>query len=86
MALTERLAYAVFCFFNVLFLTLLAQKILSVITYRREELLYIRAMSTYQHHDQEYDFPEADPLFEPPKAFELIPEADPNHVAYRRAE
>ena len=55
---------------------MLAQKLLSVITYSREELLDIRETSTYQHHDQEYDFPEADPLFEPPKGFELIPEAD----------
>jgi hypothetical protein len=36
--------------------------------------------STYQHkqhYDQEYDFPKADPLSAPPRAFELIPEADP---------
>ena len=32
-------SYAVICFFYVLFLTLLAQKISSVITYSREELL-----------------------------------------------
>jgi hypothetical protein len=49
-------------FFNVLFLTLLAQKILSVITFMREEILDIRATSTYQHYEQGYDFPEADPL------------------------
>ena len=51
-----------FVFFNVLFLTLLAQKTLSVLTYSREELLDIRETSTYQHNDQEYDFPKADPL------------------------
>jgi hypothetical protein len=45
---------------------MLAQKILSVITYSREELFDIRVVSTYQHHDQEYDFPEVDPLSAPP--------------------
>ena len=54
--------YAVFCFFNVLFLTLLPQEILSLITYSREELLDIGATSIYQHYDQEHDFPEADLL------------------------
>jgi hypothetical protein len=49
-------------FLCVLFLTLLAQKILSVITHSREELLDISAPSIYQHYDQEYDFPEVDPL------------------------
>ena len=64
--------------FSVLFLILLAQKILSVFTYSREELLDIRAMSTYQHYDQEYDFPKVDPLFAPPpRAFDLIPDVDP---------
>ena len=43
-------------FFYVLFLTLLAQEMLGVITYRREEVLHIRAMVTHQHYDQEYDF------------------------------
>ena len=37
-------------FFNVLFLTLLPQEILSLITYSWEELLDIRATSTYQHY------------------------------------
>jgi hypothetical protein len=70
---------------NVLFLTLLAQKILSVITYSREELLDIRATSAYQHYDQEYDCPETDPLFtSPPRAFDLIPEADPKQRRRRR--
>jgi hypothetical protein len=60
--------------------TLLAQKILSVITYSREELLDIKAMSTYQHYDQEYVFPKANPLFgSPPWTWDLIPEADPKH-------
>jgi hypothetical protein len=66
-------------FLNVLFLTLLAQKILSVITYSREELLNIRATPTYQHYDQEYDFPKATP-----KAFKLFPEADPKQRSRRR--
>ena len=35
-----------------------------LITYSREELLDIRAKSTYQHYDQEYDFPEVDPLLD----------------------
>ena len=62
----------------VLFLTLLGQKMLSIITYSREQLLDIRAMSTYQHYDQEYDFPKEDPLFAPPPTtLDLIPEADP---------
>ena len=56
--------YAVISFY-VFFLAVLAQIISSVITYSREELLDIKAMSTYQHHDQEYNFPEADPLFGP---------------------
>jgi hypothetical protein len=33
---------------------------------------------THQYYDQEYDSPESDPLFVPPRAIELIPEADPN--------
>ena len=49
--------------FYVLFLTLLAQNILSIITYSREKLLDIRATSTYQHYKQEYVVVEADPLF-----------------------
>ena len=32
----------------------------------------------------EYDFPEADPLFETPKAFVRIPKADPKHHRRRR--
>jgi hypothetical protein len=59
---------------------LLAQKIfLSVIAYSREELLDIRATSTYQLYDQECDYPGADPLFgPPPRTVDLIPKADPN--------
>ena len=74
-------------FFYVLFLTLLAQKTLSVITYSREELLDIRETSTYQHnqhYDQEYDFPKGDPLSVPPRAFELIPEPAPKQRHPRR--
>ena len=75
---------AVICFY-VLFLTLLAQKILSVITYSREELLDIRVTSTYQHYDQEYNFPEADPLFgPPPRALYLIPETEQKQRCRRR--
>ena len=37
-------------FFYVLFLTVLPQEILSLITYSREELLDIRETSTYQHY------------------------------------
>ena len=40
--------------------------------------------STYQRYDQEYNFPEANPLSEPPKAIELIPEADPKQRRRRR--
>ena len=37
----------------------------------------IRATSTYQHYEQEYDFPETDPLFGPSSwTLGLIPEAD----------
>jgi hypothetical protein len=54
-------------FFYVLFLTWLAQKTLSVIRYSPEELLDIRETSTYQHDDQEYNFPKADPLSAPPR-------------------
>ena len=71
-------------FLYVLFITLLAQKIVSVITYSLEELLDIRLMSTYQHHDQEYDLPEADTLSEPPRALELNPEVDPKQRCRRR--
>jgi hypothetical protein len=64
MVTTERVASllvlrklcSIFFFFYVLFLTLLAKKILSVITYIWEELLDIRAKPTYQHYDQEYGF------------------------------
>jgi hypothetical protein len=71
-------------FFYVLFLTLLAQ-ILSVITHSWEELLDIRATSIYQHYDQEYFFPEANPLFGPPTwTLDIIPEADPKQCRRRR--
>jgi hypothetical protein len=73
-------------FFYVLFLTLLPQEILSFITYSREELLDIRAMSTYQHYDQEFDFPEADPLFgPPPRTMDRIPAGDPKQRHRRRS-
>ena len=41
-------------------------------------------MVTHQHYDQEYNFPESDPLFVPPRAIELIPEADPKHLRWMR--
>ena len=77
--------HTVFSLF-VLFLTLLPQEIWSLTTYGREELLNIRTTSTYQHYDQEYDFPEVDPLFRPPPwTWDLIPEADPKqHGRCRR--
>jgi hypothetical protein len=53
----------------------LPQEILSLITYSQEELLDIIATPTYQHYDQEYDFPEAYSLFGPPsRTTDLIPE------------
>ena len=61
-----------------LFLTLLAQEMFCVITYSWKELLDIRAAVTHQHYDREYDFPELDPLFVPPRAIELTPEANPS--------
>jgi hypothetical protein len=38
----------------------------------------------YQLYNQEYNFPELDTLFAPPRAIELIPEADPKHRQRRR--
>ena len=74
-----------FGFLYVLFLTLLPQEILSLIIYSREELLDIRTTSTYQHYDQEYDFPEVDPLFgPPPRTMDLIPIVDPKQRWHRR--
>jgi hypothetical protein len=46
--------------------------------------LDIRATSTYQYYDKECDFPKAEPLPEPPRAFELIPVADPKQHRRRR--
>ena len=67
-----------YLFFYVLFLTLFAKKISSVIIYSQEELLDIKVTSNYQHYDQEYVFPKADPSFEPsPWTWDLIPEAGP---------
>ena len=44
---------------------------------QREELLDIIAMSTYKHYNQEYSFPKVNPLFDPPKAFKQISDAEP---------
>jgi hypothetical protein len=42
-------------------------------------------MTIYQHYDQEYVFPEADPLLGPPHwTWDLIPEADPKQHGCRR--
>ena len=79
-----RKLWSIFC---VLFLTLLAQQIVCVITYNWKELLDIRAAvihQHYQHYDQEYDFPKADPLFAPPRAIKLIPEANPKQRWQKR--
>ena len=57
----------------------------SFITYSREELLDIRATSTHQHYYQEYDFPEADPLFgPPPRTMDRFPAGDPKQRCSRR--
>ena len=45
----------------------------------------IRATSTYQHYDQEYDFPEADLLFgPPPRTMDWIGAGDPKQWCRRR--
>jgi hypothetical protein len=76
---------AVFSFLYVFLLTLLPQEIFCLITYSQEELLDIRATSTYQHYDQEYDFPKADPLLGPPhRTLDLISVADPRQQCHRR--
>jgi phosphoribosyl 1,2-cyclic phosphodiesterase len=46
--------------------------------------LDIRATVTHQHYDQEYDFPDMYPLFTPPRAIELIPEAAPRYRRRRK--
>ena len=48
-----------------LILTLLVQEMFCVITYGWKDRLDIRAAVTHQHYDQEYYFPELDPLFVP---------------------
>ncbi|XP_052332830.1 uncharacterized protein LOC127911022 [Oncorhynchus keta] len=79
--------YAVFCFFYVLFLTLVPQVILGFITYSREELLNIRAASTHHQYDQEYDFREADPVFcLSPRTTEWIPASDPKKRLRKRGK
>ena len=74
-----------FFFFFVLFLPLVPQVILGFITYSREELLDIRVMSTLQHYDLEYIFPEADPMFgPPPRTMDWIPAGDRKQRHRRR--
>ena len=76
-----------FFFFYVLFLTLVTQVILGFNTYSREELLDRRATSTHHHYDQEYDFPEADPLFcPPPRTMDGIPTGEPKQVTVKGAD
>jgi hypothetical protein len=66
---------------------LLPREILGFITYSREELLDIRAMSTHQHYDQEYNFPEADPPFgPPPRTMDRFPAGDPKQGRRRRTD
>ncbi|XP_055776853.1 carboxypeptidase N catalytic chain isoform X2 [Salvelinus fontinalis] len=73
--------------FYVLFLTLVPQVILGFITYSWEELLNIRATSTHHHYNQEYDFPEADPVFcLPPSTMDLIPAGDPKQRRRKRGK
>jgi hypothetical protein len=58
---------------------------LRFITYSREELLDIRSTSTHNHYDQEYDFPEADPLFSPPpRTMDGIPAGEPKQRRRKR--
>jgi hypothetical protein len=72
-------------FVYMFFLTLVPQVILGFITYSREELLNIRATSTRHHYDQEYDFPEADPVFGlPPRTMDRIPAGDPKQRRHKR--
>ena len=72
-------------FFYVLFLTLVPQVILGFITYSGEELLDIRATSTHDHYDQEYDFPEVDPVFcPPPRTMDRIPAGEPKQRRCKR--
>ena len=74
-------------FLYVLFLTLVPQVILGFITYSREELLNIRATSTHHHYDQEYDFPEADPVFcPPPRTMDQIPAGEPKQRRRKRGK
>jgi hypothetical protein len=77
--------YIVFCFFYLLFLTLVPQLILGFITYSREELLDIRATSTHHHYDQEYDFPKVDTVLRPPPRRRTQP-ANQNNDAVKGAD
>ena len=63
------------------------QVILGFITYSREELLNIRATSTHHHYNQEYDSPEADPVFcIPPRTMDPIPAGDPKQRRRKRGK
>ena len=69
----------------VLFLTVLSQVIIGFISYSREDLLDIRATSTHHHYNQEYDFPEADPVFcPPPRTMDRIPASKPKQRRRKR--
>ena len=76
-----------FLVFYVLFLTLVPQVILGFITYSWEELLNIRAASTHHQYDQEYDFPEAYPVFcLPPRTMDWMPAGDPKQRRRKRGK
>jgi hypothetical protein len=49
---------------------------LCVITYSQQELFDTRETAAHQHYDQDNDLSESDAKFVPPRAIELIPEAD----------
>ena len=84
LAYARSLTQYLFCMY---YSYIIIPKLFCVITYRRKELLDIRATVThqhYQHYDKEHDFPKEDPLFAPHWSIELMPEADPKHRRRRR--
>jgi hypothetical protein len=70
--------------FYKLFITLLAHNSFVLLHTAGKNVWDIRVTVNHQFYDLEYDFPESDPLFIPPRAIELIPEADPKHRRRRR--
>ena len=76
-----------FVFLRVIFFRLVPQVILGFITYSLGELLNIRATSTHYHYDQEYAFPEADPVFfPPPRTMDRIPAGEPKQHRRKRGK